>query len=228
MKPVRKESAGEGDKGRPLPILLEARHTDLSLKEEGDPEEVLDRLDTKGLRSMALTAGRPPRELLVLPSRMVEFGEVDPISPDEGDGDHYFVGLSFARSGGVTLHVDASDPRWVRSTFVELADELRRGLPWWRFFRHPAMWLSYAGFALGVVGFALHPTLGGRLSLYASVVAVSGVILGSGIMTLARRLLPGFEVLPTGKSGRGGRVLGFLGALALNAGISYLINLATK
>lgn len=53
-------------------------------------------------------------------------------------------------------------------------------------------------------------------------------MLGGCVLTAARALLPGFEILAYGGNGKAARVLAVAGALASNVLLGLLVNEATK
>lgn len=177
---------------------------------------------------MALTVGRTPRRLMLLPDRVVEFSDAPQVLTAGGDEPDYFAGITFSKITGVGLHVAGSDPQWVRSTFNELKTELSKNLPWWRFLRKPHMWTAYFAVAAGIGLFALEPSLGGRWLAWIAASLGIGLVFGSLMTFAARRLLPGFEIVTAGTSGKGPAVLGMTGALLLQVAIGVAVNLATK
>lgn len=148
-----RERARAGDvsfkdvKDEDFDVRLEARHKDLSMKERGSPEAVLETLDPSGMDSMVLTVGILPRQVVVTSNELVEL-DLPPTLVQTRSGEAaFFTGVSFSKSRGIGLHVRGCDPKWVRSTYTELESEIKKALPWWRFMRSGHMWWLYAGFA---------------------------------------------------------------------------------
>ena len=229
-----RERAGDGDvsfkdvKDEDFDVRLEARHKDLSMKERGSPEAVLEMLDPSGMDSMVLTVGILPRQVVVTSNELVEL-DLPPTLVQTRSGEAaFFTGVSFSKSRGIGLHVRGCDPKWVRSTYTELESEIKKALPWWRFMRSGHMWWLYAGFAAVMALYGLAPSMRSHHFWWLAASLATGAILGAFVLSAARRLLPGFEILTTGSSGKAARVIGVVGALLGNVLLGVIVNIATK
>jgi hypothetical protein len=161
---------------------------------------------------VALTAGDAARPVFLpefIPTHIV-------VGQEPADEAGISVSIAMSKDNGVLLQVSGNDPDWVRGAFTALRDEVQRGVPRWSFLRAGQMWFAYT--IVGALAFLTGgwPSLSGSLIVLGSVAIGGGVLVGTLLMLLARGILPGFELLSPGKAGKGARVLGILGAAALN------------
>jgi hypothetical protein len=140
----------------------------------------------------------------------------------------FFAAITWSKSRGVGLHVRGDDPKWVRGTYNELASEIRKALPKWRFLRSGHLWWLYAAVGTGTAVYGLYPLLHAHRVWWGLASALAGAVLGGLVLAAARTLLPGFEIVPAGGSSKAGRVLGVVGALASNVLLGVLVNVMTK
>jgi hypothetical protein len=209
-----------------LDVQMLARHNDLKTETQGEPSAVLSSLDSVGLESIALTAGTHPG-MLMLPSRMVDV-EFYALHEQYPGMPIWFAGVTLNKKFGASLHVNGTDPTWVRSTFNEMKNELEKGVPWWSRLRNGRMWVAYFFLSLVASGLATYPWLGDDLWVWGGVSAGAGLALGTLLYVLARRLLPGFELLAPGQTGRGLGLLTLCGAAVGQLVIGVIVNLLTQ
>ena len=209
-------------------VELEARHRDLLMKERGAPAAVLRTLDAVRLESMVLTVGVRPARVVAMPHELVELDLPPTLANSRSEDAAFFAAISLSKSRGIGLHVRGCDPRWVLSTYTELANEITKALPWWRFLRSGKLWWAYAPFCAAVASYGLAPSLRGHHGWWLLASVVTGSVLGGLVLATARRVLPGFEILSHGRNGKGARVLAVAGALASNVALGVLVNKATK
>lgn len=176
---------------------------------KGDAAGVFDSMDRTALKRLEIELGTP------LSIAAASFST------------RRYVRIEFKHDQGVTFEA-AGDQTWVDSFFPGISTELNRGEPWWSFMRGPF------GFALlfALVSPALWATLARASpdSTTADRVFGSlffGAVCAGAILALFRVVLPGFEVVLAGSSGRGRRALGVLGIVilaALGAVLPSLLN----
>jgi hypothetical protein len=208
-------------------VSLEARHVDLHLKEVGPPEDVLADLDYKDLEAIAVTVGSLPSDAILMNSDAPDL-ELPPVLTRSRSGSTpFFIGITLSKVRGVSLHVQGNDPSWVRSSYTEIEAMIIKDLPWWRFIRSGKTWWVYVAIGVGAAAFALHPTEKDRVVWWLLHSVVLGLASATSLLVLARRLLPGFELVETGKDGRGAKALAVLGAVVTNGVVGVVVNLLT-
>ncbi len=227
--PTAPAQDGDGpDAQGELAVRLLARHKDLSTETSGPPVEVMANLDPVGLESISITGGTPDHRVkrhLVTAERLVLF-DLPFEPPSEA---YWFAAVVVSRSNGARLRVSGSDPSWVRSTSNELKTEMVKGVPRWSWSRHGYMWFAYTTVSTAALGFALEPTLKTRaLWLWLLISAIGVFLLGSMLLGAARRLLPGFELVPDGQPSKAAAVLWFLLALVAQVPVGILVNKMTQ
>ena len=159
-------------------------------KHSGAPDAVLPEID--GIRLASLTLAVPQ----------------DPYTTPR-------IVIRFDRSRGCDLLVEG-EPAWVRSVFGTLVDSIGRGSRWWGWLRtYPAAWaLAYLlllPLFIIYLGKADDPDPAAGF-----VYAVGAGMLALPIDAATTRLFPGFEIIPEGGRGRGGRVMAGIGTFALS------------
>ena len=144
------------------------------------------------------------------------------------------ITMSFTRSKGVSYTVEGSDPGWVRQTKSVLDSEVRRAVPKWEWLRRDIVALPvFSLVGTLAAGIALLPVIAREASIVGDALLVSLVLcIGAlaGIMLNAATwfLIPGFELLPQGQDPKGRRVLGFIGAAAVEIVLGIIINFVTR
>ncbi|MFJ4168745.1 hypothetical protein ACIPY3_04475 [Paenarthrobacter sp. NPDC089714] len=121
------------------------------------------------------------------------------------------------REDGVDLRVSSNDAVWCRAAFSEVAEEIKKGVPRWKFIRRNwALWIFFNLINWGIwfLSAALLPK--GQLDLTGGIVytVAFGVIVGAmlvGGMIWSRRYVPAFEIVPTGGQPRGVTFMKFWG-----------------
>jgi hypothetical protein len=223
---AREDESGDGSplNGSDLAVELVARHEDLDTETVGPPSEVLRDIERVGLQVIQITAGTR-RGMNTIPPGILDLFAVSSIPRAR---DAWFVGVTLSKRTGVTLHVHGSDPAWVRSTFNELRSEIQKGVPWWSWIRHSATWPAFFCFGVLATGIGVAPWLEHRWWAWAVATVGGGVVLGSLGLFLARRALPGLEVLTPGQRGRGLAVLSVCGGLVGQVLVGVLLFFATN
>jgi hypothetical protein len=212
----------------PYQVLLAARQKALSLRQLGTPQAVLTQVqnDLSSLVGVTLSVG-PARRISAVPDRFVDFSDffvsVDPDVPENA-----FIGFSLDRSTGVTLQVGGSNPNWVRGAFEALKDEVGRGVPRWSALRSTWIWWLYTALGILVWIFALQYVLGKNFLIWFSAALALGVASGTALTLSSKSILPGFEILASGRSSKGGRVLGVVASVVTSIVIGIFVNLLTR
>lgn len=124
------------------------------------------------------------------------------------------------RDPALSLSVSGPDRQWVSGVADLLVGELRKGVPWWGYMRHPSVLIPI--FAV-LTFFALMLTMlygswywsNQAVIYFAFVAAVLSVPMSrSAPGTIVRTLFPGFEILGPGATAAGKQVLGSFLAVA--------------
>lgn len=207
-------------------VQLEAREREFSLRQVGPPEDVLKEIDSQNLSSMTLFVGPIPSAMLY-PYRLSHL-DLPIVVPRLPENEYAYASITLSRSYGALLRVGSSDPSWVRTAFASLKSEIARGVPNWSWLRSNWMWWPYALLGSGPGFIALQPSLWGSLILYVGCALGVGAVVGTAVTLFSKWLLPGFELVPVGRTGRAGRVLGLAGGILLNFALGLLVNVLTR
>jgi hypothetical protein len=170
----------------------------------GVPHEVFGEMDRSAVQSLELEVS-PPGDLRKRDQVRIEF--------------HRVKGVSLESRG---------ETKWIDEAHTRLTEELDRGRPWWWWMRgDPIAWVSVAlilsaSFVLSGTSLMEQDdgsplTLGGRALVTLTLGLIVSLAGGVGVHSLLQRVLPGFEVVLPGGSGRGARALGVIGAIILAA-----------
>jgi hypothetical protein len=207
-------------------VRLEAREEELSLRQIGSPQEVLAEVDVTSLDAVALTVGKTGK-LFLLPDRFIGFGDFF-MTVDEEEPEGLFAGLSISRSTGATLQVRGNDPDRVRGMFAALRVEIAKGVPWWARLRSSWIWWLYTATGIAIAIFALQNLLASNLFALLGAGLAVGLASGTALTLFTKWILPGFEILSSGRSAKGGRILGIVGSVVLSIVIGVLVNIWTR
>ena len=139
-----------------------------------------------------------------------------------------FTGLTMSRSTGATLQVRGNDPNRVRSTFAALRFEIAKAVPWWAWLRSSWIWWPYTATGIAIAILALQYVLGSNLLAWFATAVAIGLASGTALTLFTKWILPGFEILSSGGSAKGGRILGVAGSVMLNIVIGVLVNIWTR
>lgn len=186
---------------------------------QGEPGEVIEAIDPPFVERLEMQAPASP----TAPVRAV---------------------IRMSKAEGCSLEVQGSDPAWVSSARDALSSEIRRAVPWWGWLRSARSWVLYFFVAIPIaIALVLllavllsgsgesqasqnTPAFLGWLAV-AAVIGIPSALIASGIHSLARRSLPGFEITPAGSTPRAIRALAFIGGLVLSFLLSIGANLVT-
>jgi hypothetical protein len=222
-------SSGAGvGRSEPHEVVLAARQKALSLRQIGPPQAVLAQVenDLPSLVGVTLSFGGA-RRISAVPDRFVDFSDFF-VNVEPGEPERAFAGFSLDRSTGATLQIGGNNPTWVRGAFEALKDEVNKGVPRWSRLRSTWMWWPYTILGILVWIFALRNVLDENpLSWFGLAVAL-GIASGTGLTLISKSILPGFEILSSGRSAKGGRVLGVFFSVATNIAIGALVNILTR
>ena len=160
----------------------------------GTPDEVVDALDPRTLKTLTYEAAK------------------------EQYGGRCEIRLGLSKGFGVTLdlHDVNQDTGWLPHAMTSLDNEIRSGVPWWSIARRTLFQNIYL-ITLGTLGLVVEVLANPNGSGWAPIVGLAIgyiVALASGFLLL--RNLPMLEIVHPGGASRGRRVLGALGAVALN------------
>lgn len=175
---------------------LESREKDMSLRRVGTPDEVLGQIDPRFQERIEITSGR-------------EWSS------------SFKASITFDRQQGCSLGVTANSKDKVAAAHSALSQDIQRGVPWWAFLRE--WWFAglYTLTLLGSIAWVFSPVTKnngnfGTQFLRAALLAVLfAPAVGGAFHWLFRRLLPGFELLESGKPGRGNTVIVGAGMILL-------------
>jgi hypothetical protein len=148
------------------------------------------------------------------------FDEMDISAPTGGIRGHRFT-LRGERKRGLYVGVSSSDSKWCLATYSEVAEEVRRQVPPWRFIRQGWFWwllgsILWVGFtsSIDLYGSSGDGVLSAaELVTSALVGLVGGLFIGMAIY-LGSSLIPAFELTPPGARSRGKAALVLLGSVA--------------
>ena len=134
------------------------------------------------------------------------------------------VHASTAYRPHVTLSVTGGDTQWLFGTVERITDEVKKGLPWYQFFRR--WWLSVILGTLlvgGVAAYVLARVGDTKDVIFGTIFCLMiGAVFGSALFGAAfAALIPGFEVYEQGEKPRGRSVIG--GAVGV---VSFLVGVA--
>ena len=191
---------------------MTAVEKELGITHRGLPIEVLGEIDPKVIRRLSISA----------PNSVAQEANVQ---------------LDFSASG-VTLQV-AGEPGWLRMAGGALKSEVAKGVPAWAWLRASVGWWLYASIAIVALALAIWPHIGpvnarGEPRTFAEKVLLLGLtaafgagLAGALMLGLARKVLPGFELLRPNERGRAKGVLTLIGAQVLAFLVGLLVNRAS-
>lgn len=172
----------------------------------GTPEEIVDYLTHKQVRSMRVSTPAGP----IAGHRMTIF---------------------FDRGETVRFNVSSTDSRWAQSALAEVGEALEHRVPSWAWLRS---WAFLAVFFYVVAFTAAFFVFDFPTTVSASTNNTSvgnglllGVFIGAAALTatwLARRYIPAFEILPIGGKARVDRIVVALGAGLVTIALGVLVN----
>lgn len=184
-------------------VRMTARHRRFSREVEGDPVEVVAKLEPRQVHSVEITL-RPGWST---------------------GGETYNLILRLDRGGGVpgyTWRLEGSDRDWLVLANDKLQNLARESTPWYHFLLrktyafpiHFLLSLALAWSILqGVGGLGLGTAL--DLPVRALVLGVLSILIAGAGVKFTFKYLPSFELVDRGAKSRGARVLGVLGTVAI-------------
>ncbi|MEO5318142.1 hypothetical protein PV761_06095 [Arthrobacter sp. CC3] len=152
---------------------------------------------------------------------------------------NHSITLRAGRSNGLYARLSSNDAKWCIAGFSEIADEVAKQMPRWRFIRsgyflYPLYLLS-GGIALWFLGDGLgfYPSEGGKFTSAGSTNV--GLVFLIGLPGLAywamhftQKAIPAFQIVPLGKQHPGRAVITVLGGSLGTIALGILVNVLSK
>lgn len=152
---------------------------------------------------------------------------------------NHSISLRAGRSNGLYARLSSNDAKWCIAGFAEIADEVDKQVPRWRFIRssyflYPLYFVSGA-LALWFLGdgLGLYPIEDGKFTSLGSTNFVLAFVVGNPLLShfavnFTQNAIPAFQIVPLGKQHPGRAVITVLGGSLGTIALGILVNVLSK